>query len=155
MIPMISADVEMKARARSRSPRRNLEDLQYANDMGYEAPAWAYDPSRVSGDEDFDRGFARGFGRENYAVKGEHYAQIFTVRAELQLSAKQTNLAIDLKATGEQGTPTPNSPDSAPSDAPGGNDLPDDDFAAEEFPDDIDVVIRSRDLSTRFGQLSF
>ena len=46
------------ARVRSRSPRRNEDYFQYANDMGYEPGAWSYSPSLATSEDDYDRGFA-------------------------------------------------------------------------------------------------
>ena len=46
------------ARVRSRSPRRNEDYFQYANDMGYEPGAWPYSPSLATSQDDYDRGFA-------------------------------------------------------------------------------------------------
>jgi hypothetical protein len=167
------------ARVRSRSPRRHEDYYQYANDMGYEPGAWSYSPSLATSQEDYDRGFALPLDTLALPPLGTKLAPY---GADVQVSEKQNEgrssseegiltcagpahgcpLVLDLNATQIHGTERayqsregdhPTSPTSSLGRSDGPSD--DDAFAPEDFPDDIDQVIRVPDLSSRFGKLQF
>jgi hypothetical protein len=142
--------------------------------MGYEPGAWAYSPSLATSQEDYDRGFAL----ETLALPPLG-SELSTDRADSQIIEKRTeqrsssdegiptcpahgcSLVLDLKSAEIQGTAIADhsrdgdQPTSPTSSLGRSNALSDADFEPEEFPDDIDVVIRVPDLGVRFGQLRF
>jgi len=183
------------ARVRSRSPRRNEDYFQYANDMGYEPGAWSYSPSLATSEDDYDRGFALAVDTLALPPLGTEFIPLHIhwsrgkvpYGTDFQVSEKQNEqrsssdagiltcpgpahdcpLVRDFKAPealtgtatachsgeGHRSTsPTSSLGDDAQVRSDG---LSDDDFAPESFPDDIDVVVRVPDLSSRFGQLRF
>jgi len=151
--------------------------------MGYEPGAWSYSPSLATSQEDYDRGFALPLDTLALPPLGTKLApygadvQVSEKQNEGRSSSEEgiltcagpahgCPLVLDLNATQIHGTERayqsregdhPTSPTSSLGyDAQVRSDgLSDDDFSPESFPDDIDVVVRVPDLSSRFGQLRF